>query len=66
MDSQIYTLVVNGKPAGPFSIEELKSHQVKPDDFLRIPGMDDYKEAHEFPELRSLFGLIKPINPPKA
>jgi uncharacterized RDD family membrane protein YckC len=65
MDSQIYTLVVNGKPAGPFSIEELKSHQVKPDDFLRIPGMDDYKEAHEFPELRSLFGFAKQYTNPQ-
>lgn len=65
MDSQIYTLVVNGKPAGPFSIEELKSHQVKPDDFLRIPGMDDYKEAHEFPELRALFGFAKQYTIPQ-
>ena len=65
MDSQIYTLVVNGKPAGPFSIEELKSHQVKPDDFLRIPGMDDYKEAHEFPELRALFGFAKQYTSPQ-
>lgn len=25
--------------------------------FVRKPGMDDYKEAHEFPELRALFGF---------
>jgi len=24
---------------------------------VRKPGMDDYKEAHEFPELRALFGF---------
>jgi len=65
MDPQIYTLVVNGKPAGPFSLTELKSHQVKPDDFLRIPGMDDYKEAHEFPELRAFFGFAKQYTSPQ-
>ena len=38
-----YTLVVNGKPDGPFTLEELKNQKVKPDSFLRLPGMDDYK-----------------------
>lgn len=65
MNPQIYTLVVNGKPAGPFSLTELKSHQVKPDDFLRIPGMDDYKEAHEFSELRQFFGFAKQYTSPQ-
>ena len=54
-----YTLVINGKPEGPFSIAELKSRGIKPGDFIKTPQMDDYKEAHEVAELRQLFGFSK-------
>lgn len=52
-----YTVVIGGKPQGPFSFEELKGLNIKPDTFLRTPGMDDYKEAHEFAEIRELMGF---------
>lgn len=52
-----YTVVINGKPEGPYSLGELKSLTIKPGTFVRKPGMDDYKEAHEFPELRELLGF---------
>jgi uncharacterized RDD family membrane protein YckC len=52
-----YTIVVNGKPEGPYGLDRLKEMNVKPGTFIRTPGMDDYKEAHEFPELRALFGF---------
>ncbi len=54
-----YTLVINGKPEGPFTIEELKARQIKPGDFVKTETMDDYKEAHEVAELRQLFGFQK-------
>ncbi|HTD40465.1 MAG TPA: RDD family protein [Mucilaginibacter sp.] len=54
-----YILVINGKPEGPFSAEQLKSMGVKPGDFLKTPSMDDYKEAHEIAELRELFHFGK-------
>jgi len=54
-----YLLVINGKPEGPYSIDELKSRKIKPNDFVRTPSMDDYKEAHEVPELRELLGFNK-------
>jgi uncharacterized RDD family membrane protein YckC len=57
--SNKYILVVNGKPAGPFSIDELKSRKIKPGDFVKTEAMDDYKEAHEIAELRQLFGFTK-------
>lgn len=60
-----YTLVIGGKPQGPFTLEELKSQKVKPDSFLRLPGMDDYKEAHEFPELREFLGFRKQYTSPQ-
>jgi uncharacterized RDD family membrane protein YckC len=52
-----YTVVINGKPEGPYEFEQLKTLAIKPGTFVRKPGMDDYKEAHEFEELRELFGF---------
>ena len=54
-----YLLVINGKPEGPFTIEELKQRKIKPTDFVRSSTMDDYKEAHEVEELRGLLGFSK-------
>ena len=54
-----YLLVINGKPEGPFTIEELKQNKIKPNDFVRSSTMDDYKEAHEVEELRGLLGFSK-------
>jgi uncharacterized RDD family membrane protein YckC len=56
----IYVLVINGKPQGPYSIDELRSLGIKPGDFVKSAGMDDYKEAHEVAELRELFNFAKP------
>lgn len=57
---QQYTLVINGKPEGPFSTDELKARGIRPGDFVRTDDMPDYKEAQEVPELRELLGLKKP------
>jgi uncharacterized RDD family membrane protein YckC len=57
--ADIYTLVINGKPEGPFTIAELKQKRIKPGDFVKTAAMDDYKEAHEVAELRQLFGFEK-------
>lgn len=58
--AQTYILVIDGKPQGPFSIDQLKDLKVKPTDFIKTPEMDDYKEAQEIAELRTLFGFAKP------
>jgi len=52
-----YLLVINGKPEGPFRVEELKERQIKFNDFVRSADMDDYKEAHEVAQLRELLGF---------
>ncbi|PTQ98009.1 putative RDD family membrane protein YckC [Mucilaginibacter yixingensis] len=54
-----YLLVINGRPEGPFAVDELRQRGLKPGDFVRTDGMADYKEAHEVPELRALFGFKK-------
>jgi uncharacterized RDD family membrane protein YckC len=52
-----YTVVINGKPEGPYDLDSIKKMNILPGTFVRKPGMDDYKEAHEFPELRALLGF---------
>jgi len=54
-----YLLVINGRPQGPFTIDQLKQIGIKPGDFLKTGAMDDYKEAHEIAELRDFFGFSK-------
>lgn len=65
MDAPTYFLVINGKPQGPFTFEELKTKHVKFDSFLKTPAMDDYKEAHEFHELSAFFGFTKQYATPQ-
>jgi len=60
-----YTVVINGKPEGPYGIDQLKDLRIRPDTFIRTPGMDDYKEAHEFAELRELLGFSYQHTPPQ-
>ena len=54
---QEYTVVINGKPEGPYNLSQLPDLKIKAGTFIRTPGMDDYKEAHEFVELRELLGF---------
>ncbi|MFD0793257.1 RDD family protein [Mucilaginibacter litoreus] len=54
-----YLLVVNGKPEGPFTVEQLQLQNIKPGDFVKTLAMPDYKEAHEIAALRQLFGFAK-------
>lgn len=56
-----YILVINGKPEGPFTIDELRARKINPGDFVRTEAMDDYKQAHEIAELRELFGFDKEV-----
>ena len=60
-----FLVVINGKPEGPFTFSELTDLKIQPDTFIRKPGMDDYKEAHELPELRQLFGFQKQFTKPQ-
>ena len=54
-----YFVVINGKPDGPYICSELKALGIKPGDFLKTRLMDDYKEAHEIAEIRTLLGFGK-------
>ena len=54
-----YLVVIEGKPEGPFSLQQLKEMAISPGTFVKTTGMSDYKEAHEVPELRVLLGFSK-------
>ncbi len=53
----LYTIIVNGKPQGPYTFTELTQLNITPSTFIKRAGMDDYKEAHELEEIRELLGL---------
>src|SRR5690606_25186795 len=52
-----YILARSGKPAGPYSLEELKSLSPRPNDFVKMEGEDDYYEIHENRELSQMLSL---------
>ena len=52
-----YSVVIMGKPSGPYAPEELKGLKIKAGTFVKSEEMDDYKEAHEVPELCEFLGL---------
>ncbi|MHB1178834.1 MAG: RDD family protein [Daejeonella sp.] len=60
-----YFVVINGKPEGPFSRERMKELKIRPETFVKTEAMDDYKEAHEIPELRELLGLKSRVRSPQ-
>lgn len=67
MDPEVdkYLIVIKGKPQGPFLFSELKDLAITPNTFVRKPGMDDFKEAHDLPELRTLFGFTEQKTAPQ-
>ncbi len=60
-----YFVVIEGKPAGPYSVEQMKDLGIKPGTFVKTEDMDDYKEAHDVPELCDLLGLKRHIREPQ-
>ncbi len=58
-------VVIDGKPAGPYSFGELKTLSLKPETFMKTSGMDDFKEAHEIPQIRELLGFKYSVTAPQ-
>lgn len=48
---QHYYVVIDGKPAGPFTFQEVQAQKLKPTDFIKPEGEKDYKEVREFAAL---------------
>jgi len=60
-----YLVVVEGKPAGPYSVEQMKDLRIKPGTFVKSEEMDDYKEAHDVPELCEFLGIKGHVREPQ-
>lgn len=60
-----YIVVINGKPEGPYSTEKLQELGVRANTFVKTAEMDDYKEAHELPELREILNLKAQLTLPQ-
>ncbi|TAH03532.1 MAG: RDD family protein [Sphingobacteriales bacterium] len=65
MANDAYYLVVNGKPEGPFTLQQLLVQQISPNSFLKKTGMDDFKQAHEIEEIRNLLSLKPQFTAPQ-
>jgi uncharacterized RDD family membrane protein YckC len=65
MGMEEYIVVIKGKPEGPFSYEQLKDLKIRSGTFVKSAGMDDYKEAHEIPELCELLGIKAQVRQPQ-
>lgn len=64
LETDKYLIVLKGKPKS-FLFSELKDLAINADTFVRKPGMDDFKQAHDFPELRTLFGFTQQKTAPQ-
>ncbi len=51
--SDRYEVVVQGKPKGPFSLEELRAMNLRPTDFVKPVGQPEFKELRELETLSS-------------
>ena len=60
-----YFVVIKGKPQGPYSLEQIKKLNIRPETFVKTVVMDDYKEAHEVPELCELLGISAQVRDPQ-
>jgi len=49
-----FHLIVNGKQEGPFSVEELSQRGITPDSEVWAPGMSDWMQAGDVPELTAV------------
>jgi uncharacterized RDD family membrane protein YckC len=60
-----YIVVINGKPTGPYSSDQLKGLKIKAGTFVKNEDMDDYKESHDVPELCEFLGIKTHIREPQ-
>lgn len=52
-----FEVVINGKPAGPFNLEELRAMNLQATDFVKPDGYPEFKELREIAELSRLLDI---------
>lgn len=57
LKSQLFHVVKNGKPEGPYTFMQLEQMELGTSDFIKVSTFKDYKELREIPELCELLSL---------
>lgn len=52
-----YEVVIAGKPAGPFTLDDLRGMNLKPTDFVKPIGHAEFKELRELAELSEVLHI---------
>lgn len=52
-----YEVVIQGKPQGPFTLNELRHMDLQPTDFVKPAGYPEFKELREIAELSKLLDV---------
>lgn len=60
-----YEVVVQGKPQGPFTLDELRGMNLRPSDFVKPAGDPEFKELREITGLSTLLNVKHEITPPQ-
>ncbi len=60
---QVYYVAVNGQKTGPFSINELKTQNIKRDTLVWTEGLSEWTKAEFIPALKELFKAMPPPVP---
>ncbi len=60
-----YYVVIQGKPQGPFTLDELQRMNLRPTDFVKPAGQPEFKELREIAELSKLLKVQHQATPPQ-
>ena len=60
-----YEVVIQGKPQGPFTLDELRRMDLSPTDFVKPVGYPEFKELREIAELSILLNVRHQTTPPQ-
>jgi len=63
--SDQYEVVVQGKPKGPFSLDELRAMNLRPTDFVKPVGQPEFKELREIEKLSRELNVIHQSTAPQ-
>lgn len=60
-----YDVVIQGKPQGPFTLDELRQLNLRPTDFVKPSGSGEFRELREIAELSRLLNIAHQTTQPQ-
>ncbi len=64
-DATRYYVVIQGKPKGPFTLDELRNMRLRPTDFVKPVGQPEFKELREIASLSKRLNIQHQTTPPQ-